>query len=229
MTALSLRLQQPDMAGLSNAEAVAALNAPDPANPPAWCVVAVSDVARIFRRSAAPMAAQTSATDLKTAMVAVIDAARNADHPAHNTAKAAVEMFQRTDSPQIDCRDAGERQAVQVLFAALASPAANILDQAAEQAVTGLMQVSQSWAEANGVTVDVFAVAAARAGAQAVTLLGWQNNGPAAGGGVEEQANLRFTDGTELGVIFKLPMANTAALRTATLNQWLSNNDNLLS
>ena len=86
-----------------------------------------------------------------------------------------------------------------------------------------------SWAEANGVTVDVFAVAAARAGAQAVMLLGWQNNGPAAGGGVEEQANLRFTDGTELGVIFKLPMANNAALRTAALNQWLSNNDNLLS
>jgi hypothetical protein len=162
-------------------------------------------------------------------MVAVIDAAKNPDHPAHNTAKAAVEMFQRTDSPQIDCRDAGERQAVQVLFAALAAPAANILDQAAEQAVTALMQVSQSWAEANGVTVDVFAVTAARAGAQAVTLLGWQNNGPAAEGGVEEQANLRFTDGTELGVIFKLPMANNAALRNAALNQWLSNNADILS
>jgi hypothetical protein len=176
------------------------------------------------------MAAQTSATDLKTAMVAVIDAAKNPDHPAHNTAKAAVEMFQRTDSPQIDCRDAGERQAVQVLFAALASPAANILDQAAEQAVTALMQVSQSWAEANGVTVDMFAVTAARAGAQAVEVLPWQHNGPAVGGGVEEQANLRLTDGTEIGVIFKLPMANNAALRTAALNQWLSNNAaNLLS
>jgi len=229
MTLLSERLQQPDMAGLTDAQAVAALNAPDPANPPAWCVVAVSDVARIFRRSAAPMAAQTSATDLKTAMVAVIDAARNADHPAHNTAKAAVEMFQRTDSPQIDCRDPEERQAVQVLFAALAAPAANILDQAAEQAVTALMQVSQSWAAANGVTVDVFAVAAARAGATAVTVLGWQNNGPAAAGGVEEQANLRWTDGTQVGVIFRLPMANNAALRTAALNEWLSNNGDILS
>jgi hypothetical protein len=229
MTALSLRLQQPDMAGLSDADAVKALNAPDPANPPAWCVVAVSDVARIFRRAAAPMAAQTSATDLKTAMVAVIDAAKNPDHPAHNTAKAAVEMFQRTDSPQIDCRDAGERQAVQVLFAALAAPAANILDQAAEQAVTALMQVSQSWAEANGVTVNDFAVTAARAVATAVTVLPWQSNGPAAGGGVEEQANLRFTDGTQVGVIFRLPMANNSALRAAALNQWLINNADILS
>ena len=229
MTALSLRLQQADMAGLSDAQAVAALNAPDPANPPAWCVVAVSDVARIFRRSAAPMAAQTSATDLKTAMVAVIDAARNQDHPAHNTAKAAVEMFQRTDSPQIDCQDAGERQAVQVLFAALASPAANILDQAAEQAVTALMQVSQSWAEANGMTVDVFAVAAARAGAQAVTLLGWLSNGSAPGGGYREQVRLLLPDGSEVAPIFTLPMENNDDLRRAALNQWLSNNDNLLS
>ena len=229
MTLLSDRLLEPDVVDLSDAEAAAVLNAPDPANPPAWCVVAVSDVARIFRRSVAPMAAQTSAADLKTAMIAVIDAARNPDHPAHNTAKAAVEMFQRTDGPRIDCRDAGERQAVQVLFAALAAPAANILDEAAEQAVTGLMQVSPSWAEANGMTVDVFAVAAARAGSQAVTLLGWQSNGPAPGGGVEEQANLMLPNGEQVGAIFKMPMANNAALRTAALNQWLSNNAHILS
>ena len=230
MTTLSERLQQQDMAGLDATQAAAALNAPDPANPPAWRVVDVSDVARVFRRSAAPLPAQTSATDPKTAMVAVMDAAKNPDHPAHNTAKAAVEMFQRTDSPQIDCRDAGERQAVQVLFAALAAPAANILDQAAEQAVTALMQAPQSWAEANGVTVTVDTVAVARTVLQAVTVLGWQNNGPAAGGAVEEQANLRFQNGAEVGVILQMPMANNAALRTAALNQWLINNaNNLLS
>jgi hypothetical protein len=229
MTLLSDRLLEPDVVDLSDAEAAAVLNAPDPANPPAWCVVAVSDVARIFRRSVAPMAAQTSATDLKTAMIAVIDAARNPDHPAHNTAKAAVEMFQRTDSPRIDCRDAGERQAVQVLFAALAAPAANILDEAAEQAVTGLMQVSPSWAEVNGVTVDAFAVAAARAGSQAVTLLGWQSNGPRLGGGFYEQVNLRFQNETEVGVIFQMPVENNDDLRRAALNQWLSNNAHILS
>ena len=230
MTTLSERLQQSDMTGLDATQAAAALNAPDPANPPAWRVVEVSDVARVFRRSVAPLPAQTSATDPKTAMVAVMDAAKAPDHPAHNTAKAAVEMFARTDSPQIDCRDAGERQAVQVLFAALAAPAANILDQAAEQAVTALMQAPQSWAEANEVTVTVDTVAVARAVLQAVTVLGWQNNGPGVGGGVEEQANLRFQNGAEVGVILQMPMANNAALRTAALNQWLINNaNNLLS
>ena len=229
MTTLSERLQQSDMTGLDATQAAAALNAPDAANPPAWRVVEVSDVARVFRRSVAPLPAQTSATDPKTAMVAVMDAAKNPDHPAHNTAKAAVEMFARTDSPQIDCRDAGERQAVQVLFAALAAPAANILDQAAEQAVTALMQAPQSWAEANGVTVTVDAVAVARAVLQAVTVLQWLSNGPAPGGGYHEQVRLLLADGSEVAPIFKLPMEANSTFRAAALNSWMNANGNILS
>ena len=233
MTTLSDRLQQADVSGLSNAAAAAALNTPDPANPPVWRMVEVSDIARVFRRSAAPLLAQTSATDPKTAMVAVMDAAKAPDHPAHNTAKAAVEMFQRTDSPQIDCRDAGERQAVQVLFAALAAPAANILDQAAEQAVTALMQAPQSWAEANGVTVTVDTVAVARAVLQSIMLLGWTGAGDAPGGGYHELARLQLPNGNEVSAQFKMPMAGNEMLRAAALNGWITawmkNNGNILS
>jgi hypothetical protein len=86
-----------------------------------------------------------------------------------------------------------------------------------------------SWAEANGIQVDAEAVAAARARAKSVVVLEWLSNGPAPGGGVYEQVRLQLPDGSEVAPIFKLPIASNSMLRAAALNQWLSNNGNLLS
>ena len=97
------------------------------------------------------------------------------------------------------------------------------------EAATALNSPRPSWAEANGVTVDALAVAAARAGARTVTILEWIGNGAAPGGGVYEQVRLLLSGGAEVAPIFKLPMAGNAMLRTAALNNWLISNDNLLS
>ena len=86
-----------------------------------------------------------------------------------------------------------------------------------------------SWAEANGIPVDAEAVAAARASAQAVTILGWLNSGPAAGGGVHEQCRVLLPSGAEVAPIFHLPVAGNDTLRSATLNEWLVGNAYILS
>ena len=107
--------------------------------------------------------------------------------------------------------------------------AMGLLSSATKAKILSQISRSPSWAELNGITVDVFAVAAARAGSQAVTFLGWQSNGPKLGGGFYEQVNLRFQNGTEVGVIFQMPVENNDDLRRAALNQWLSNNAHILS
>jgi hypothetical protein len=224
MTALSLRLQQPDMAGLSDADAVAALNAPDislPAVSVAFSCRAIAEPAVLSGELAvlrivalrgeipADLTPNSTAIPLPTQAIATI-----------MTLLDAVDRDLRVDPAAAEGQVATMLGGIEVM---------GLLSPATKADILAKTSRAPSWAEANGVTVNDFAVAAARAGATAVTLLGWQNNGPAAGGGFEEQANLRFTNGTERGVIFKLPMANNPALRTAALNQWLSNNDNLLS
>jgi hypothetical protein len=224
MTALSERLQQPDMAGLTDAQAVAALNAPDtslPAVPVAFSCRAIAEPAVL-------------SGELAVLRIVALRAEIPADLTLNSTAiplptQAIATIMTLLDAVDRDLRVDPAAAEGQVAAMLGGIEAMGLLSLATKAAILAKTIRAPSWAEANGVTVNDFAVAAARAGAQAVTLLGWQNNGPAAGGGFEEQANLRFTDGTELGVILQMPMANNAALRTAALNQWLSNNDNLLS
>jgi hypothetical protein len=102
--------------------------------------------------------------------------------------------------------------------------AMGLLSPATKAAILSQTVRSPSWAEAHGVKVTVESVGLARAVLQSVTLLGWVYAGPAPGGGVMEQARIRLPDGTESAPIFRLPMAENEMLRTAALNQWLSNN-----
>jgi hypothetical protein len=97
------------------------------------------------------------------------------------------------------------------------------------EAANALNASNPSWAEANGIPVDAEAVAAARASAQAVTILGWVNSGPAPGGGVHEQCRVLLPSGAEVAPIFHLPVAGNDTLRSATLNEWLVSNAYLLS
>jgi hypothetical protein len=224
MATLSERLQQSDMTGLDAAQVVAALNAPDPSLPAVRVPFSCPEIA-------VPAALSGELATLR------IVAARGeipADLTPNNTAISLSTQAIAVILTMLDAVDRSQKVSPEMDEGQVAAMIDNVeamglLSPATKTAILSQTFRSPSWAEANGVTVDVFAVAAARAGAQAVMLLGWQNNGPAAGGGVEEQANLRFTDGTELGVIFKLPMANNAALRNAALNQWLSNNADILS
>jgi hypothetical protein len=224
MTALNERLQQADMAGLTDAQAVAALNAPDtslPAVPVAFSCRAIAEPA-------------VRSGDLAVLRIVALRGEIPADLTPNSTAiplptQAIATIMTLLDAVDRDLRVDPAAAEGQVAAMLGGIEAMGLLSPATKADILSKTSRAPSWAEANGVTVDVFAVAAARAGATAVQVLGWQNNGPAAAGGVEEQANLRFTDGTQVGVIFRLPMANNAALRTAALNEWLSNNGDILS
>lgn len=149
MTLLSDRLLEPDVVNLGEAEAAAVLNAPDP-DLLVWGVAPFKDIAKVFRNTLAPDTTQVSPQDPKTAMIALLDAASTPGHVAHNVARQAVELFNRTDSPQLDATNEAERITAITLFAVLASPAAGILRPEAETAILQSLQRPQSWAEANG-------------------------------------------------------------------------------
>jgi hypothetical protein len=224
MTLLRDRLLEPDVVNLGEAEAAAVLNAPDislPAVPVAFSCRAIAEAAVLSGELAvlrivaqrgeisADLMPNSTAVPMPTQAIATI-----------MTMLDAVDRDLRVDPATAGGQIEGMLSGIEAM---------GLLSSATKAAILSQISRSPSWAEANGVTVDVFAVAAARAGSQAVTLLGWQSNGPAPGGGVEEQANLMLPNGEQVGAIFKMPMANNAALRTAALNQWLSNNGNILS
>jgi hypothetical protein len=149
-------------AGMAERDVVAALNAPDAALL-TWGVVPFKDIAKVFRNTLAPDQAQVSAADPKTAMIALLDAASTPGHVAHNVARQAVELFSRTDAPQLDATHEAERITAITLFAILASPAAGILRPEAEAAILSSLQRPQSWAEQQGVgTVEIRDIGIAR-------------------------------------------------------------------
>ena len=96
-------------------------------------------------------------------MVALEDAALTPAHPAHNVARQAMELFKRTDAPQLNATDEAERSFAVALFAALTLPAADILRPEAEATILLSLQQPQSWAEKEGVgTVTIRDVGLAR-------------------------------------------------------------------
>ena len=139
-------------AGMAEGDIAAALNAPDPTLL-TWAVVPFKNIAKVFRNTLAPVGTQVSATDPKTAMVALLDAASNSGHVAHNVARQAVELFNRTDAPLLNATDEAERITATTLFALLASPDAGILRPEAEAAILSSLQRPQSWADLEGVGV----------------------------------------------------------------------------
>ena len=225
MTTLIQRLQQPDMTGLDAVQAAAALNAPDLLLPPVPIAFSCKSIA--------------NAAVLTGELAVLRIAAARGEIPADLTSDSvAVSLPTRAIAAIMTVLDAVDRD-LEADPAVVNNQVVNLLDSVetmgllspeTRAAILSKTIRSPSWAEVNGVTVTADTVAIARAGLQAVTVLGWQNNGPGVGGGVEEQANLRFQNGAEVGVILQMPMANNAALRTAALNQWLINNaNNLLS
>lgn len=223
MTVLSQRLQQSDMTGLSVAEAVAVLNAPDPLLPPVRVPFSCPEVAEpaalsgelailriVAERGEIPadLAPGGTATKLSTTALAVI-----------RTMLDAVDRNLTVD-PRID------QGQVAAMFNSV--QAMGLLSPATMSSILSKTFRSPSWAEANGVTVTAETVGLARAVLQSVTLLEWVYAGPAPGGGVMEQARLRLPGDVEVAPLLKLPIAGNAALRIAALNQWLINNGNLL-
>jgi hypothetical protein len=224
MTTLIERLQQSDMTGLDAAQVVAALNAPDPSLPavrvpfscpeiaiPAALSGELATLRIVAARGEIPadLTPNNTAISLSTQAIAVI-----------LTMLDAVDRSQKV-SPEVD---AGQ---VAAMFDSV--EAMGLLSPATKTAILSQTFRSPSWAEANGVTVTAETVGLARAVLQSVTLLGWVYAGPAAGGGVMEQARLRLPNGTEVAPQFKMPMPNNEMLRTAALNQWFSTNADLLS
>ncbi len=159
---IAAKVAEAQFAGMAESAVAAALNAPD-TELLTWRVVPFSDIARVFRNTLAPAAAQVSPTDPKTAMVALEDAASTPTHPAHNVARQAVELFKRTDGPRLDATNEAERITAMTLFGVLALPAAAILRPEAEATILLSLQQPQSWAEQQGVgTVEIRDIGIAR-------------------------------------------------------------------
>jgi hypothetical protein len=105
----------------------------------------------------------------------------------------------------------------------------DLIDLSDWQVAEVLNASTPSWAEANGISVDAVAVAAARASAKSVVVLEWLTNGFAPGGGVHEQVRLHLPNGSEVAPIFNLSMANDATQRANALSLWLRSNADILS
>jgi hypothetical protein len=223
MTLLSERLQQPDLVGLSDAQAANALNAPDatlPGVPVEFSCRAIAESAVLSGELAllrivaargeipADLTPNGTAIPLPTQAIATI-----------------LTMLDAVDRDlRVDPATAGSQ--IQVMLDAI--EVMGLLSSVTKAAILSKATRSPSWAEAHGVIVEEWTVAAARAGAQAVTVLEWISNGSAPGGGVHEQVRLQLANGSEVAPIFNLPMAGNATLRAAALNVWLSNNAHVL-
>jgi hypothetical protein len=224
MTTLIERLQQDDMIGLNAAQVVAALNAPDPTLPAVRVPFSCPEIAIPAALSG----------ELATLRIVAARGEIPADLTPNNTAiqlptQAIAVILTMLDAVDRSQKVSPEMDAGQVAAMFDNVEAMGLLSPATKAAILSQTIRSPSWAEAHGVNVTVESVGLARAVLQSVTLLGWVYAGPAPGGGVMEQARIRLPDGTESAPIFKLPMAENEMLRTAALNQWLSNNDNFLS
>jgi hypothetical protein len=223
MTVLSDRLQQPDMTALSDTQAANALNAPDTALP----AVPVEFSCRAI--------AESAVLSGELALLRIV-AARGeipADLTPNSTAiplptQAIATILTMLDAVDRDLRvdPATAGGQIQVMLDAI--EAMGLLSSVTKAAILSKASRSPSWAEAHGVIVEEWTVAAARAGTQAVTVLEWISNGSAPGGGVHEQVRLQLPSGSEVAPIFNLPMAGNATLRAAALNVWLHNNAHVL-
>ena len=223
MTTLIERLQQSEMTGLDAAQVVAALNAPDPSLPAVRVPFSCPEIAIPAALSG----------ELATLRIVAARGEIPADLAPGGTAiklstQAIVVILTMLDAVDRNQQVHPEMDAGQVAAMFDNVEAMGLLSPATKAAILSQTFRSPSWAEAHGVKVTLESVGLARAVLQSVTLLGWVYAGPAPGGGVMEQARLRLPDGTESAPIFKLPMAENEMLRTAALNQWLSNNADIL-
>ncbi len=223
MTLLSERLQQPDMTALSDAQAANALNAPDPSLPPVMVAFSCREIA------------EPAVLSGELGMLRIVAERRHIpadvsptgqDIPVPTQGLIVIETM--LDAVGRDLRVDPATTSGEVAAMLGGIEAMGLLSPGTKAAILSKTIRAPSWAEANGLTVDSFAVAAARAGAQAVTVLEWISNGSAPGGGVHEQVRLQLPDGSEVAPIFNLPMACNATLRAAALNVWLSNNAHIL-
>jgi len=224
MTTLIERLQQPDMLGLSAAQAAAALNAPDPLLPPvpvAFSCGAIANAAVLSGELAvlrivaarggipADLTPNNVAIPLPTqAIVAIV------------TVLDAVDRDLEADPAVVDDEIVNLLDSVQEM---------GLLSSETKAAILSKTLRSPSWAEVNSLTVTADVVALARAGLQAITVLEWLSNGPAPGGGYHEQVRLQLANGSEVAPIFKLPMEANSTLRNAALNAWMNANGHILS
>jgi len=224
MTTLIERLQQPDMLGLSAAQAAAALNAPDPLLPPvpvAFSCGAIANAAVLSGELAvlrivaargeipADLTPSNVAIPLPTqAIVAIV------------TVLDAVDRDLEADPAVVDDEIVNLLDSVQEV---------GLLSSETKAAILSKTLRSPSWAEVNSLTVTADVVALARAGLQAITVLEWLSNGPAPGGGYHEQVRLQLANGSEVAPIFKLPMEANSTLRNAALNAWMNANGHILS
>lgn len=223
MTTLTERLQQSDMIGLDAAQVVAALNAPDPTLPAVRVPFSCPEIAIPAALSG----------ELATLRIVAARGEIPADLTPNNTAiplstpeiAVILTMLDAVDRSQ---KVYPEMDAGQVAAMIDNVEAMGLLSPATKAAILSQTFRSPSWAEAHGVKVTLESVGLARAVLQSVILLGWVYAGSAPGGGVMEQARIRLPDGTESAPIFRLPMAENEMLRTAALNQWLSNNADIL-
>jgi hypothetical protein len=223
MTKLIERLQQSDMIGLDAAQVVAALNTPDPTLPAVRVPFSCPEIAIPAALSG----------ELATLRIVAARGEIPADLTPNNTAiqlptQAIAVILTMLDAVDRSQKVSPEMDAGQVAAMFDNVEAMGLLSPATKAAILSQTVRSPSWAEAHGVKVTLESVGLARAVLQSVTLLGWVYAGPAPGGGVMEQARIRLPDGTESAPIFKLPMAENEMLRTAALNQWLSNNADIL-
>ena len=224
MTTLIQRLQEADMAGLSDAQAAAALNEPDPLLPPvpvAFSCRNIADTAVLSGELAllrivaargeipADIAGENVAVPLPTQAIAVI-----------MTMLDAVDRDLGADPTVVEDRVVVMLDNVETM---------GLLSPATKAAILAKTFRSPSWAEMSGVTVTADTVAIARAGLQAVTVLQWLSIGPAPGGSYHEQVRLLLAGGSEVAPIFKLPMNANSTLRAAALNSWMIANGNIFS
>ena len=224
MTTLIQRLQQPDMTGLSAAQAAAALNAPDPSLPPVPVAFSCGSIAN------------TAVLSGELAVLRIV--AARGEIPADLTSDSvAVPLPTPAIVAIVTVLDAVDRDleadpAVvgdQVVTLLDSVETMGLLSPETKAAILSNTLRSPSWAEANGVTVTTDTVAIARAGLQAITVLEWLSNGPAPGGGYHEQVRLRLANGSEVAPIFKLPIEANSTLRAAALNSWMIANGNVFS
>ena len=224
MTTLIQRLQQPDMTGLSAAQAAAALNAPDPSLPPVPVAFSCGSIAN------------TAVLSGELAVLRIV--AARGEIPADLTSDSvAVPLPTPAIVAIVTVLDAVDRD-LEADPAVIGDQVVTLLDSVetmgllspeTKAAILSNTLRSPSWAEANGVTVTTDTVAIARAGLQAITVLEWLSNGPAPGGGYHEQVRLRLANGSEVAPIFKLPIEANSTLRAAALNSWMIANGNVFS
>lgn len=166
MSSLAERLAQSDVASISHdGDAAAYLNSyADPTLPSAWSAVRIVDARSVFRKTFQPGSSLQSPGGPTTALVALQDAAADAQHPVRNVARAALELFKDEDGT-IDAADDEERTIVLSLLGALVQ--GGILSEAAYSRIEAMMERAQTWPEAfnGGVPLTARDVGIARGGA----------------------------------------------------------------